>query len=146
MWDPPGPGLEPMSPALAGGFLTTAPPGKPPSTGFLKSGPISGAGLVQRPVGPQPHGCPPSSNSCLRELQAKAEPRPGPAPLPSSSSSSSAGCPTHHHGVHTHPPRPALAKHWQREARENQTGRPHQEFGEERVTWESLGLPEAGKP
>ena len=29
MWDPPGPGLEPMSPALAGGFLTTAPPGKP---------------------------------------------------------------------------------------------------------------------
>ena len=29
MWDLPGPGLEPMSPALAGGFLTTAPPGKP---------------------------------------------------------------------------------------------------------------------
>ena len=28
MWDIPGPGLEPMSPALAGGFLTTAPPGK----------------------------------------------------------------------------------------------------------------------
>ena len=28
MWDPPGPGLEPVSPALAGGFLTTAPPGK----------------------------------------------------------------------------------------------------------------------
>ena len=27
MWDLPGPGLEPMSPALAGGFLTTAPPG-----------------------------------------------------------------------------------------------------------------------
>ena len=25
----PGPGLEPVSPALAGGFLTTAPPGKP---------------------------------------------------------------------------------------------------------------------
>ena len=31
MWDLPGPGLEPMSPALAGGFLTTAPPGKPSS-------------------------------------------------------------------------------------------------------------------
>ena len=31
MWDLPGPGLEPMSPALAGGFLTTAPPGKPHS-------------------------------------------------------------------------------------------------------------------
>ena len=29
MWDPPGPGLEPVSPALAGGLLTTAPPGKP---------------------------------------------------------------------------------------------------------------------
>ena len=28
MWDLPGPGLEPMAPALAGGFLTTAPPGK----------------------------------------------------------------------------------------------------------------------
>ena len=30
MWDLPRPGLEPVSPALAGGFLTTAPPGKPP--------------------------------------------------------------------------------------------------------------------
>ena len=29
MWDLPGPGLEPMCPALAGGFLTTVPPGKP---------------------------------------------------------------------------------------------------------------------
>ena len=29
MWDLPGPGLEPVSPALAGGFLTTEPPGKP---------------------------------------------------------------------------------------------------------------------
>ena len=28
MWALPGPGLEPVSPALAGGFLTTAPPGK----------------------------------------------------------------------------------------------------------------------
>ena len=28
MWDLPRPGLEPVSPALAGGFLTTAPPGK----------------------------------------------------------------------------------------------------------------------
>ena len=28
MWDLPGPGLEPVSPALAGGFLTSAPPGK----------------------------------------------------------------------------------------------------------------------
>ena len=29
MWDLPRPGLEPMSPALAGRFSTTAPPGKP---------------------------------------------------------------------------------------------------------------------
>ena len=28
MWDLPGPGLEPVSPALAGGFFTTAPQGK----------------------------------------------------------------------------------------------------------------------
>ena len=35
MWDLPGPGLEPMSPALAGRFLTTAPPGKPAILVFL---------------------------------------------------------------------------------------------------------------
>ena len=29
MWDLPRPGLEPMSPALAGRFPTTVPPGKP---------------------------------------------------------------------------------------------------------------------
>ena len=34
MWDLPGPGLEPVSTALAGGFLTTAPPGKPSTTAF----------------------------------------------------------------------------------------------------------------
>ena len=28
-WGLLGPGLKPVSPALAGGFLTTAPPGKP---------------------------------------------------------------------------------------------------------------------
>ena len=28
-WDPPGPGIEPVSPALQEGFLTTGPPGKP---------------------------------------------------------------------------------------------------------------------
>ena len=28
--DPPGPRTEPVSPALAGGFLTREPPGKPP--------------------------------------------------------------------------------------------------------------------
>ena len=35
MWDPPRPGLEPVSPALAGRFSTTAPPGKP-RNGFFK--------------------------------------------------------------------------------------------------------------
>ena len=28
MWDLPGPGIEPITPALAGGFLTTGPPRK----------------------------------------------------------------------------------------------------------------------
>ena len=35
MWDLPRPGLEPVSPALAGRFSTTAPPGKPRITCFL---------------------------------------------------------------------------------------------------------------
>ena len=34
MWDLPRPGLKPVSPALAGRFSTTAPPGKPPSPFF----------------------------------------------------------------------------------------------------------------
>ena len=40
MWDLPGPGLEPVSPALAGGFLTTEPPGKPHAD-ILKGRPLS---------------------------------------------------------------------------------------------------------
>ena len=32
MWDLPRPGLKPVSPALAGRFSTTAPPGKPKGT------------------------------------------------------------------------------------------------------------------
>ena len=36
MWDLPRPRLEPMSPALAGRFSTTAPPGKPPLLVKLK--------------------------------------------------------------------------------------------------------------
>ena len=36
MWDLPGPGVEPVSPALAGRFLTTAPPGKSQEL-FLKN-------------------------------------------------------------------------------------------------------------
>ena len=34
MWDPPRPGHEPVSPALAGRLSTTAPPGKPSSNSF----------------------------------------------------------------------------------------------------------------
>ena len=34
MWDLPRPGLEPVYPALAGGFSTAAPPGKPNMTLF----------------------------------------------------------------------------------------------------------------
>ena len=36
MWDLPRPGLEPVSPALAGRFSTTAPPGKPCKVDFIK--------------------------------------------------------------------------------------------------------------
>ena len=34
MWDLPGPGIKPVSPALAGGFLTIMPPGKSQSNHF----------------------------------------------------------------------------------------------------------------
>ena len=37
MWDLPRPGLEPMSPALAGRFSTTAPPGKPPVARYWRA-------------------------------------------------------------------------------------------------------------
>ena len=37
MWDLPGPGLEPVTPALAGGYLTTVPPGEPSSPIYLAS-------------------------------------------------------------------------------------------------------------
>ena len=44
MWDPPRPGLEPVSPALAGRFSTTAPPGKPRHQYILK---LSGDSKLQ---------------------------------------------------------------------------------------------------
>ena len=37
MWDLPRPGLEPVSPALAGRFSTTAPPGKPLSESYKRT-------------------------------------------------------------------------------------------------------------
>ena len=45
MWDLPRPGLEPVSPALAGRFSTSAPPGKPPSAFLLP--PFWTQGLVE---------------------------------------------------------------------------------------------------
>ena len=47
MWDLPRPGLEPMSPTLAGRFLTTAPPGKPLHGAFLTWPPLGKAELEQ---------------------------------------------------------------------------------------------------
>ena len=35
MWDLPRPGLEPVSPALAGGFLAIVPPGKSTTYGLF---------------------------------------------------------------------------------------------------------------
>ena len=40
MWDLPRPGLEPVSPALAGGLSTTAPPGKPHSFLLMNNIPL----------------------------------------------------------------------------------------------------------
>ena len=61
MWGLPRPGLEPASPALAGRFSTTAPPGKPKSQRFNQAGyemtrplferQISGSRVTQRLVG-----------------------------------------------------------------------------------------------
>ena len=46
MWDLPRPGLEPVSPALAGRFSTTAPPGKPLNL-YLNTN-IAGKGYIVR--------------------------------------------------------------------------------------------------
>ena len=46
MWDPPRPGLEPVSPAPAGGFPTTAPPGKPHSFIFDRITKMVRSGLI----------------------------------------------------------------------------------------------------
>ena len=40
-WDLPRPGLEPVSPALAGRFSTTAPPGKPGSISYILLCPLN---------------------------------------------------------------------------------------------------------
>jgi len=45
LWDLPRSGIKPMSPALAGGFFTTEPPGKP---GFLSLGSSFGLLLMEK--------------------------------------------------------------------------------------------------
>ena len=52
MWDVPGPGHEPVSPALAGGFLTTVPPGKPQNFILLLVSSDLSAFLVQSDLNP----------------------------------------------------------------------------------------------
>ena len=42
MWDLPRPGLEPVSPALAGRLSTTAPPGKPDDSCILNNHGLDG--------------------------------------------------------------------------------------------------------
>ena len=57
MWDLPRPGLEPVSPALAGRFSTTAPPGKPWYL-FLKDSLNKSTSLTVPPPGRQRSGSP----------------------------------------------------------------------------------------
>ena len=46
MWDLHGPGLEPVSPALTGGFSTTVPPGKPITKSLVQCFPGQTLGSV----------------------------------------------------------------------------------------------------
>ena len=48
MWDLPRPGLEPVSPALAGRLSTTAPPGKPPPEALTTTAPAQEAQTWRR--------------------------------------------------------------------------------------------------
>ena len=48
MWDLPGLGIEPVSPALAGGFLATRPPGKSSISSLKSVTPRSSGGLRSR--------------------------------------------------------------------------------------------------
>ena len=55
MWDLPGPGLEPVSPASAGRFSTTAPPGKSPPAPSFKRYQLWKASILEK----QEHSTPP---------------------------------------------------------------------------------------
>ena len=69
MWDPPRTGIEPVSPALTGGFPTTAPPGNSHKLIFLKGKRFEQT-LQQRRYTDDKHmeGC---SLSVIREMQIK---------------------------------------------------------------------------
>ena len=50
MWDLPGPGLELVSPSLAGRFLTTAPPGSPIIIALLNMNYLMAVVIMKTPV------------------------------------------------------------------------------------------------
>ena len=54
MWNLPRPGLEPVSPALAGRFSTTAPPGKPWSVFYVWGFGLGGMWDLISPPGIEP--------------------------------------------------------------------------------------------
>ena len=63
MWDLPGPGHEPVSPASAGRFPTTAPPGKPPFNTLIHSNTaFAFATVYQKNLGLRPLIFPDSSS------------------------------------------------------------------------------------
>ena len=58
MWNLPRPGIEPVSPALAGGFFTTEPPGKSACAVIKKSRHQGLEGFPDSPVGKESTGDP----------------------------------------------------------------------------------------
>ena len=60
MWELPGPGIEPISPALAGEFLATGPPGKSSNFFFFSiPSPSSASATNYSPFCLSPHNCDP---------------------------------------------------------------------------------------
>ncbi|XP_061058489.1 mitochondrial import inner membrane translocase subunit TIM16-like [Eubalaena glacialis] len=75
MWDPPNPKLEPASAALAGGFPTTAPPGKSSNSVILDQLPLTfapPAALEPGPAGPGSRSpCPRSRTAAVAKYLAQ---------------------------------------------------------------------------
>ena len=53
MWDLPGTGIEPLTPALAGGFFTTEPPGKSFFTDYIHQSHLVNKNINNKIVAPQ---------------------------------------------------------------------------------------------